>query len=236
MIAENIDPQERQKFEDLAPGWWDRDGQLRTLHDINPLRLEYITNRAVITGQKVLDIGCGGGILCESLAQQHARVTGIDISPAAIAVATRHSQENRLDIHYEISSPEQYAQENPEAFDVITCMEMLEHVPDPEAIVAACAKLIRPGGNLFFSTINRTPKAWLQAIVAAEYLFNIIPAGTHEFAKFIRPSELARLCQQHAMTICDIAGIKYLPYIRSCYLTQQPSVNYLLHARAAGTV
>lgn len=235
MITENIHQDERQKFEDLAPDWWDRDGQLKTLHDINPLRLEYIKTRVDVAGQNVLDIGCGGGILCESLAKQHARVTGIDISPAAVDVARNHSMENKLDIHYDLATPEQYAGKYPAEFDIITCMELLEHVPDPESVVSACAKLVKPDGHLFFSTINRTLKAWLLSVLAAEHLFNIIPAGTHDYAKFICPSELARICRYNGITVCEITGVTYVPYARSCYLSRQPAVNYLVYARPSGT-
>lgn len=231
MITGNIHQDERKKFEDLAPDWWDRDGQLRTLHDINPLRLDYITNRVTIAGQKILDIGCGGGILCEALARQRASVTGIDISPGAIETARQHSRKNNLDIHYDLATPEQYAGKNPGEFDIITCMELLEHVPDPESVVSACAKLVTPGGHLFFSTINRTPKAWLLAVLAAEHLFNVIPAGTHDYAKFIRPSELAGICRRYSIRVCEITGVTYIPFARSCYLSRQPAVNYLVYAR-----
>ena len=234
MISGNIHQNERKKFEDLAPDWWDRDGQLKTLHDINPLRLAYITNRVNVDGQKVLDVGCGGGILCESLAKQHAKVTGIDISPGALDAAKKHSVKYKLDIHYDLATPEQYAGENPGVFDIITCMELLEHVPDPDSVVSACAKLVKPGGHLFFSTINRTPKAWLLSVLAAEHLFNIIPAGTHDYAKFICPSELARICRQNAITVCEITGVTYVPYARCCYLSKQPAVNYLVYARLSG--
>ena len=230
MITERIPGDERKKFEDLASDWWDRDGQLRTLHDINPLRLDYITNRVHLAGQKVLDIGCGGGILCEGMARQQARVTGIDISPGAIAAANRHSTASQLDIHYELATPDQYAGKYPGEFDIITCLELLEHVPDPETVISACAQMIKPGGHLFFSTINRTPRAWLLAVLAAEHLFNIIPAGTHNYAKFIRPSELTRMCRKYSLEIREITGVTYIPYARSSYLSRHPAVNYLAHA------
>lgn len=233
MTTGNIYQDELEKFEELASDWWDRDGQLRTLHDINPLRLDYITARVAVAGQKVLDIGCGGGILCEGLARLKARVTGIDISSGAIETAIQHCRECNLDIRYEVATAEEYAGKYTGEFDIITCMELLEHVAEPESLISSCAKLVKPGGHLFFSTINRTPRAWLLAVFAAEHLFNIIPAGTHDYARFIRPSELARLCRQYSLDVAEITGVTYIPYARSCYLTKQPAVNYIVHARPA---
>lgn len=233
MTTGNIHQDELEKFEKLSSDWWDRDGQLRTLHDINPLRLDYITARIALAGQKVLDIGCGGGILCEGLARLKARVTGIDISPGAIETAIQHGRISNLDIRYDLATAEEYAGKYAGAFDIITCMELLEHVAEPEPVISSCAKLVRPGGHLFFSTINRTPGAWLFAVLAAEHIFNIIPAGTHDYSRFIRPSELARLCRQYSLDVCDITGVTYVPYARNCYLTKQPAINYLMYARPA---
>lgn len=227
----NVDNAEKHKFDALAPNWWDPHGPLRTLHHINPLRLEYITRYIDLNGKSLLDIGCGGGLLCEALARQGAQVTGIDISPAPLATARQHCQQSGLVIDYELSGPEQFAQTHPYRFDAVTCMEMLEHVPDPGAVINACATLIKPGGHLFFSTINRTASAWLQAVLGAEYVLNILPRGTHDYSRFIRPSELAEWCRQSGLTVMDISGMTYLPLLDKAILRKNPAVNYLLYAR-----
>jgi len=187
----NADPQELQKFSDLAHNWWDPTSEFRPLHEINPLRLEWINSRAPLNGKTVLDVGCGGGILAESMAAKGAKVTGIDLSEKALKVADLHSLESGIAVEYQLTSAEQLAQDKPHHFDVVTCMEMLEHVPDPGAIVQACAQLVKPGGKVFFSTINRNPKAYLFAVIGAEYLLRMLPRGTHDYEKFITPAELA---------------------------------------------
>ena len=228
---DNIDTGEQSKFDALASDWWKPDGNLRTLHDINPLRMEYINRRTSLAGKAVLDVGCGGGLLCEALAAKGADVTGIDISSISISIARSHSQVGNYKINYEHISPETLARSSHQKFDVITCMEMLEHVPDPESIISACATMVKPGGDLFFSTINRTPSAYLMAILAAEYLLKLLPRGTHEYARFIHPSELAAWCQIHGLTVEDITGMSYIPLLRKAIFKKTPDVNYLMHAR-----
>lgn len=229
-MNENVDAQEVAKFAALAAHWWDISGELKTLHQINPLRLGYIMEKLSLRGQQIVDIGCGGGILTESLAREGAVVTGIDMNKPAIEVAKLHLLETGVTVEYLHTTAEALAEERPAQYDVVTCLEMLEHVPDPVSVVKACAKLVKPGGHIFFSTINRNPKAYLFAIVGAEYLLKLLPRHTHDYAKFIKPSELSDWIRQSAMTPQDARGISYHPFTQKFALTSDVSVNYLLHA------
>lgn len=226
----NIDPVEREKFELLSDEWWDPDGKLRTLHHINPIRLRYIDRAVQLQGKRVLDIGCGGGILAEAMAARGALVTGIDLSPAAIDVATKHKAVSGINVEYFIDTAEHYAETSNKQFDVITCMELLEHVPDVNSLLQSCAKLLITDGHLLLATINRTVKAYMSAILAAEYLIKLLPRGTHEYKKFIRPSELNTWLRNSEFRIVDITGMKYIPGMKICTLTDDVSVNYLIHA------
>lgn len=226
----NTDPAEIAKFNAMASRWWDPEGDFKPLHQINPLRLDYIEKHARLTGRNVIDVGCGGGILAESMAARGARVTGIDMADAALAVARMHMIESGVKVDYRRSSAEDYARQAPAAADVVTCMELLEHVPDPASLVKACADLVRPGGDLFFSTINRTPKAYLYAIVGAEYLLRMLPTGTHDYERFIRPSELGACLRAAGLELRDLRGMNYDPLGRRYSLSGDVGVNYLLHA------
>jgi len=230
--TDNVDPREIAKFEALAERWWDPDGESGPLHAINPLRLGYISQRAALENARVLDVGCGGGILTEALAASGAEATGIDLGEAPLAVARQHAENGGYNIEYLKTPVEQLAMEQPAAFDIVTCMEMLEHVPDPASVVSACRRLVKPGGHVFFSTISRNPKAFLFAIVGAEYLLGMLPRGTHEYLKFIRPSELARWSRDEGMTVHDISGMHYNPVSREFSLGGDVKVNYLMHAQA----
>lgn len=230
-MSVNADPAELQKFSELAHRWWDAGSEFRPLHEINPLRLGWINECVTLSGKSVLDVGCGGGILSESMATQGAEVTGIDLSDKALGVARLHLLESGLNVVYELISAEDLADRQPASFDVVTCMEMLEHVPDPASIIAACARLVRPGGHVFFSTLNRNPKSYLFAIVGAEYVLNLLPKGTHEYAKFIKPSELARDCRHAGLEVQQIRGMTYNPLSRVYSLTADTDVNYLVHTR-----
>ncbi|MFN3883503.1 MAG: bifunctional 2-polyprenyl-6-hydroxyphenol methylase/3-demethylubiquinol 3-O-methyltransferase UbiG [Rhodocyclaceae bacterium] len=227
----NFDPQELAKFGDLAYRWWDPHSEFKPLHDINPLRLGWIDRHFGLAGKKALDVGCGGGLLTEGMAALGAEVMGIDLSEKALAVAQLHLHESGHEIDYRLVSAEALAAEIPASFDVVTCMEMLEHVPDPASTVRACATLVKPGGQVFFSTINRNPKAWLFAVVGAEYLLRLLPKGTHEYAKFLRPAELARFARQAGLEVEEIVGMSYNPLTRTYSLGSDTSVNYLLRAR-----
>ena len=228
---DNVDRDEIAKFEALASRWWDPNSEFKPLHDINPLRANWIEERARIAGQSLLDVGCGGGLLCEAMAHRGARVTGIDMGEAPLAVARLHQLESEVEVHYRQSTAEALAEDTPSEFDVVTCLEMLEHVPDPAAVIAACAKLCRPGGDLFFSTLNRNPKSFLFAIVGAEYVLNLLPKGTHEYAKFIKPSELARWIREAGLEFKEMTGMLYNPILRRYRLESgDVSVNYLVHA------
>ena len=220
----NVDPAELAKFNELAHRWWDPEGEFRPLHDINPLRLEWIAGHAELAGASVLDVGCGGGILAEAMARRSARVTGIDLSEKALRVAQLHLHESKLDIRYEKSSVEDYAGE----FDIVTCMELLEHVPQPASMVAACARLVRPGGRVFFSTINRNPKSYLFAVVGAEYVLGLLPKGTHDYARFIKPSELLRWSRAAGLRVEEMTGMTYNPITRRYRLGSDCDVNYLV--------
>ncbi len=225
----NVDHGEISKFEELASRWWDPHSEFKPLHDINPLRLDYIDQRAAIQGKKVLDVGCGGGILAESMALRGAEVTGIDMGEAPLEVAKLHKLESGAELEYRQITAEALAAELPGQFDVVTCMEMLEHVPDPGSVIAACATLVKPGGQLFFSTINRNPKAYLFAIVGAEYLLRMLPKGTHDFAKFIRPSELEQWTRSAGLELHELTGMVYNPFSQRYSLGRDLDVNYLAY-------
>ncbi len=227
----NFDPAEIAKFEELAFRWWDKDSEFKPLHDINPLRLNFIHERVNLSGKKVLDVGCGGGILSESMAVKGASVKGIDLGKAPLSVAQLHAKESQLEISYEMISAEDIAQREPAAYDIVTCLEMLEHVPSPESIIASCAKLVKPGGHVFFSTLNRNPKSYLFAVIGAEYILNLLPKGTHEYQKFIRPSELDRWCRKSGLTAKELVGMSYNPLTKHYWLGRDVSVNYLLHTQ-----
>lgn len=229
-LNQNVDPQEIQKFASLAAHWWDASGELKTLHQINPLRLCYITEKINISGKQVIDIGCGGGILTESLAKEGAIATGIDMNKPAIEVAKLHLLESGVKATYLHTTAEAIASEQSETYNVVTCLEMLEHVPDPASIVQACADLVKPGGHVFFSTLNRNPKSYLFAILGAEHLLKILPKNTHDYAKFIRPSELSLWARQAGLVPKEMKGIAYNPFTQTFKLTDDTSVNYLFYA------
>jgi 2-polyprenyl-6-hydroxyphenyl methylase/3-demethylubiquinone-9 3-methyltransferase len=228
----NADPAELAKFSDLAHRWWDPDSEFRPLHQINPLRLEWIQSQVPLAGQRVLDVGCGGGILADAMARKGAEVLGIDLATKALRVAQLHALEAQTPrVQYREVSVEALAAEQPASFDAVTCMEMLEHVPDPASVVRACAALVKPGGWVFFSTINRNPKAFMLAIVGAEYLLNLLPRGTHEYDKFLRPSELAAYCRASGLHLQQSRGMEYNPLTRRYRMSGDTSVNYLLSTR-----
>jgi|SRR5690554_1015557 len=233
-MSTNADPAELQKFSELAHRWWDPESEFKPLHEINPLRLDWIDAKASIAGKKVLDVGCGGGILAESMAARGADVTGIDLSEKALGVARLHLLESGQQVRYELVSAEDLAARDPGSFDVVTCMEMLEHVPDPASVVSACARLAKPGGHVFFSTLNRNPKSYLFAIIGAEYVLRLLPRGTHEYARFIKPSELARDCRHAGLDVEELIGLHYNPLTRVYSLGRNTDVNYLMHTRCAG--
>lgn len=225
----NADHLELQKFADLAHKWWDKNSEFKPLHELNPLRLAWIADATELKGKRVLDVGCGGGILSESLFFKGADVTGIDLGEKALNVAKLHQLESGAKVDYQYISVEQLAEQQPASFDVVTCMEMLEHVPDPAAIVAACAKLVKPNGTVFFSTINRNAKAYLFAVIGAEYVLNLLPKGTHDYAKFIKPSELSSWARQADLTVVSMRGMSYNPITQHYTLGDDVSVNYMLH-------
>jgi 2-polyprenyl-6-hydroxyphenyl methylase/3-demethylubiquinone-9 3-methyltransferase len=228
----NVDARELAKFSELAHRWWDPNSEFRPLHEINPLRLEWIDSIAPLAGREVLDVGCGGGILAEAMARRAARVTGIDLAAKPLGVARLHALEAEIDnIDYREVSAEALADERPAGFDIVTCMEMLEHVPQPASVVRACATLLRPGGHAFFSTLNRNPKSWLFGIVGAEYVLRLLPRGTHDYSRFIRPSELAHWCRAVGLTIGSTRGLEYNPLSRRYALGDDTSVNYLVACR-----
>lgn len=231
MQKQNVDAAEIARFEALAERWWDTEGDFRPLHDINPARLEYIAERAPLAGARALDVGCGGGILAEAMAARGAKVTGIDMAAAPLSVARIHLRESGLQVEYLKSTAEEHAELRAGTYDLVTCLEMLEHVPDPGQVVAACFRLVRPGGQVFFSTINRNPKAWAMAIVGAEYLLRLLPRGTHEYAKLIRPSELAGWIRAAGLELVGFSGMHYNPLTRACTLGGNVHVNYLAHCR-----
>jgi 2-polyprenyl-6-hydroxyphenyl methylase/3-demethylubiquinone-9 3-methyltransferase len=225
----NVDPAELEKFASLAHRWWDKTSEFKPLHAINPLRLKFIDDLVGLDGKRVLDVGCGGGILSESMAEKGADVTGIDLGDKALKVAKLHQLESGSKVDYRLVSVEDLAKEQPASFDVVTCMEMLEHVPDPEAIVRACAQLVKPGGSVFFSTINRNPKSYLFAVIGAEYILNMLPKGTHEYQKFIKPSELSSWARYVGLNVGQLKGMGYNPLIDHYSLGDNASVNYLIH-------
>ena len=231
MTATNVDPQEIAKFEALAERWWDPNSEFRPLHQINPLRLNYIDQRVGgLPGKKVIDIGCGGGLVAEGMARRGATVTGIDLGEAPLAVARLHAEKEGIEVEYLNIPAETIAAERAGQYDAVTCLEMLEHVPDPASVVAACARLVKPGGQVFFSTINRNPKSFLFAIVGAEYVLRLLPRGTHEYKKFIRPSELAGWCRDAGLQVHDTTGMTYNPLTEVYRLGRDVDVNYLMYA------
>jgi len=226
----NADPQELGKFSALAHRWWDPHSEFRPLHEINPLRLDWIAGKIQLQGKAIVDVGCGGGILSESLAARGADVKGIDLSAKALSVARLHALETGASVNYESISAEALAAREPGVYDVVTCMELLEHVPDPGSTVTACARLARPGAGVFFSTISRNPKSYLHAVVGAEYILKLLPRGTHDYMKFIKPSELAAMCRTAGLDVCEVIGMSYNPLSRTYSLGRDTSVNYLMHA------
>ena len=227
--TKNVDPNEIRKFEELASRWWDKNSEFKPLHDINPLRANWIDNLSPVAEKKVLDVGCGGGILAEALAQRGAKMTGIDMGDAPLGVAKLHQLESGLSIDYQKSTAEDFAKNHENAFDIVTCLEMLEHVPDPSSVVNACAKMVKPGGTVFFSTINRNPKAFLFAILGAEYLLRMLPRGTHEYGKFIRPSELANWSREAGLQVNQMTGLLYNPLTKNYKLSPSDvDVNYMI--------
>ena len=227
----NFDVQEQQKFDAIANGWWDPNGPFRPLHDLNPSRLKYISERCVIDGSRVLDVGCGGGILAESMAREGAQVTAIDIAPKVLGIARLHLLESGLEVDYQQSTVEDIAETNPAEFDVVTCLEMLEHVPDPASVIHAISRLVKPGGQVFLSTLNRTPASFLFGIVGAEYIARLLPRGTHRYDRFIRPSELGKWLRQNELELRDISGLHYNPLARFVRLGGHVNINYLAHAQ-----
>ena len=227
----NVDPFELEKFSQLASRWWDPESEFKPLHDINPLRLNYIDRIASLSGKTVLDVGCGGGILTEAMAARGAKVTGIDLADKPLKVAQLHLLESGREVEYLKISTEALARERPRQYDVVTCMELLEHVPQPAATVLACGELVKPGGWVFFATINRNPKSYLFAVGGAEYVLGLLPRGTHDYAKFIKPSELSAMCRHAALSVAGIVGMTYNPLTRIYALAGDADVNYILHCR-----
>jgi len=233
MSTLNIDHAEIAKFEALANRWWDKQGEFKPLHDINPLRLHYIDERVQLNGKRVLDVGCGGGILSESMAHRGANVTAIDMGKAPLSVARLHAMETDVEIDYQQITVEELAAQQPGSFDAVSCMEMLEHVPDPSSVIKACQTLVKPGGSVFFSTINRNPKAYLFAVIGAEYLLKMLPKGTHEYARFIKPSELDEWARMAELELKHITGLSYNPLTKNYKLGRDVDVNYMTHYLAA---
>ncbi len=228
----NADSRELDKFGELAHRWWDPGSEFKPLHDINPLRLDWIDHAIGLAGKRVVDIGCGGGILAESMAARGALVTGIDLGERPLGVARLHLLESELEVDYRLISAEALADELPGHFDAVTCMEMLEHVPDPASTIRACAALVKPGGQVFLSTINRNPKSYLFAVVGAEYILNLLPRGTHDYARFLRPAELSRFCREAGLSVDEIIGMSYNPFSKTYSLGHDTSVNYLIRTTA----
>ena len=225
----NLDQAELNKFSELAHKWWDKTSEFKPLHDINPLRLNYIDKAVSLPSKTVLDVGCGGGILSESMAEKGAKVTGIDLGEKALKVAQLHSLESGVEVVYRLIAVEKLAEEQPASFDVVTCLEMLEHVPDPSSVVRACAALVKPGGHVFFSTLNRNPKSYLFAVIGAEYILNMLPRGTHDYEKFIKPSELASWARVADLSLINQIGMSYNPITQHYLLGDDVSVNYMMH-------
>lgn len=232
MQASNADQAEIEKFGAMASTWWDPNGQLKTLHDINPLRLDWIRTQAGhLDGQTILDVGCGGGLLAESMAGEGAQVTGIDLAGESLQIARLHGHESGVHVDYHQASAEDFADQHPAQFDIVTCMELLEHVPDPASVIRACATLVKPGGQVFFSTLNRNPKSFLMAIVGAEYVLRMLPRGTHSYENFIKPSELSAAARAAGLSTTTVAGLGYQPISRSYRITRDASVNYMMATR-----
>ena len=231
----NVDAAEIARFQSAASRWWDPEGDMRPLHELNPVRLAYVERSGTLRGRTVLDVGCGGGLLSEAMAVSGATVTGLDQASDLLDVARLHALESGVPVDYRLETAEAHAESHAGRYDVVTCMEMLEHVPDPASVVAALALLVRPGGHVFVSTINRNPRAWLQAVVAAEYVLRLLPRGTHAYDKFIRPSELASWARDCGLEMVDIAGLEYDPFARSARLSSDARVNYLAHLRRPGS-
>jgi len=227
-LTTNVDEAEVNKFDSMAARWWDTDGEFRPLHDLNPVRLRFIQQHADIVGKQVLDVGCGGGILSESMARAGANVTGIDAAQKALTVAKLHAMEAGIELNYENEMTEDHAKEHTDHYDVVTCLELLEHVPDPSSLINACAQMVKPGGYVFFSTINRNPKAYALAVIGAEYIMRLLPRGTHDYEKFIKPSELARWARDAQLNLIEEAGMDYNPVLRGASLTRSVDVNYLM--------
>ncbi len=227
----NVDPAEIEKFDALAHRWWDPEGDFRPLHDINPSRLGYIAERVDLPSVNAVDVGCGGGILAEAMARAGATVTGMDKAGSPLSVARLHAMESGVQVEYLDSTAEALAAERPGRYELVTCLEMLEHVPDIRSVIRACAELARPGANLFFSTINRNPKAWALAVVGAEYVLGLLPKGTHEYAKFIKPHELAAAVREAGLEVVEVRGMRYNPFTRNTAINDDVDVNYLMHAR-----
>lgn len=228
-VIDNVDPKELEKFSALAHRWWDPNSEFKPLHEINPLRLNYIDERSPVAEKVMLDVGCGGGLISEGLALRGAKMTGIDMAEEPLNVARLHQMESGVEVEYRQITTEEMAEENPEKYDILTCLEMLEHVPDPSAIVKACAKMVKPGGHMYFSTINRNPKAYLFAVVGAEYVLNLLPKGTHEYGKFIKPSELSRWAREAGCEVQHMTGLTYNPLFKTYKLTPNVDVNYMIH-------
>lgn len=231
----NFDPLEIKKFEDLASRWWDEQGEFKPLHEMNPLRLNFINTGTPLSDKKVCDIGCGGGILSESMAKCGATVTGLDMGKAPLSVARLHAMESELEIDYQQITAEEFAENNAEEYDVVTCMEMLEHVPDPASVIEACCTLVKPGGSVYFSTINRNPKAYLFAIVGAEYLMKMLPRGTHDYTRFIKPSELDSWARTAGLALDNLKGVSYNPFTGLFSQSQDVDVNYMVHYKRPAT-
>lgn len=229
--ASNSDQHELDKFGEVAHHWWDPNSEFRPLHDINPARLDWIDSNASLRGRRVIDVGCGGGLLSEGMAARGAQVIGIDLSEKALSVARLHLYESGHGVDYRLISAEAMATESPAGFDVVTCLEMLEHVPDPESTVKACARLVKPGGQVYLSTLNRNAKSYMLAVVGAEYVLNLIPRGTHDFTRFLKPAELVRLCREAGLDVLEIAGLHYNPFSREAWIDRKTDVNYLIRAR-----
>ncbi|MGI9245110.1 MAG: bifunctional 2-polyprenyl-6-hydroxyphenol methylase/3-demethylubiquinol 3-O-methyltransferase UbiG [Steroidobacteraceae bacterium] len=229
--SRNVDPAEIARFAAAASRWWDPRGEMRPLHDLNPVRLQYVERSGTLAGRAVLDVGCGGGLLAEAMARKGARVTGIDMAEDLVQVARLHALDAGVEVTYLYQAAEQHAELHAGAYDIVTCMEMLEHVPDPAAVIAALAQLVRPGGHVFVSTLNRTLKSYALAVVGAEYVLRLLPAGTHTYEKFIRPSELRDWSASAGLSVTDIAGLDYDPFSHRAKLTSDASVNYLMHLR-----
>jgi len=230
----NVDAAEIARFQSAASRWWDPEGEMRPLHDLNPVRLQYVERPGPLAGRAVVDVGCGGGLLAEAMARKGAHVVGLDLADDLLSVAKLHALESGVSIDYRVETAEAHALEHAGHYDVVTCMEMLEHVPDPASVVEALATLVKPGGHVFVSTLNRTPRAYLMAILGAEYVLRLLPAGTHTYEKFIRPSELTAWARDAGLVVVDIAGLDYDPFARTTRLTDDAAVNYLMHFRKPG--